>query len=146
MADNNISTMQLLVTSAAVTVSILSLRFAWLVHKRAKKSEAIKNLLSEKESVGFAAIKLLDENLPKRKQERQRIISAMMNACFFEGSDRARATLYHVIESNAKKYFDEFEKEFKRLETIVDSMEAYKFTEKELKLDNAVNRLAVLRK
>jgi hypothetical protein len=72
MADNNISTMQLLVTSAAVTVSILSFRFAWLIQKRNKKSEAIKNLLSEKETVGFAAIKLLDEKLPKDKKERER--------------------------------------------------------------------------
>jgi hypothetical protein len=65
---------------------------------------------------------------------------------FFEGSDRARATLYHVIESNSKEYFDEFEKEFKRIETIIKNMEAYKFSEKELKLDNAVNRLAALKK
>ena len=108
---------------------------------RASKAEDIQHLLGEKETVGFAAFKILGTGLPQKSEDRAPLISAIMNACLFEKSDRARALLYYILEFNRAKYIDEFKKEFKKIEEIMNSMKEYKFEEKELDLSSSEIRL-----
>lgn len=131
---------------AAVIVSALSFYIARLADKRAKKAELIKNLLGEKENVGFGALKLLRDGLPKEKKDRDLIISALMQACLFEGSDRARALLYRVIENNKIDYLNELQEALSIINENFKSMEKYGFSTDELDLARGRKRLAVVEK
>src|ERR671919_257578 len=100
-------TVKLVVSVVSVLLAIAAFVIARRADTRAKKAEAIKELLGEKESVAFAALKLLRDGLPSRVADRQLVLPALMQACVFEGSDRARALLYRVIELNRVKFRDE---------------------------------------
>jgi hypothetical protein len=131
---------------AAVILSALSFYIARLADKRAKKAELIKNLLGEKENVGFGALKLLRDGLPKEKKDRDLIISALMQACLFEGSDRARALLYRVIEKHKMEYLTELQIALTTISENFSSMDKYKFSTEELDLARGRKRLAVVEK
>lgn len=72
--------------------------------------------------------------------------SALMQACVFGGSDRARDLLYRVIEKYRKTHSTEFEEALQSIQNTFNSMEVYKFTEKELDLERGKNRISAVRK
>lgn len=139
-------TAKLLVAAAAVFISIASFVIARQAEKRSKKAERIKNLLGEKESVAFAALKLLRDGLPENKAERTLVLSALLQACIFERSDRARALLYRVIELNRDKYHIEFVQALKEIQETFDSMSRFKFNKEELDLERGVLRIQTVRR
>src|SRR5213083_2951643 len=131
---------QLLVSILAVVVSLASFSFAWAASVRAARAEEIKNLLGEKETVGFGALKLLRDGLPGERgpasvrnfdllrrrirlrdaKQRELVIGALIAACVFESSDRARALLYRVIEKYRHTPFnDEFRREFDEFKATI---------------------------
>ena len=154
-------TAQVIVTSVAVVVSIGSLVFAWHASRRAARAEDIKSLLGEKETVGFGALKILREGLPGERptrlprpgwwkkrvdQQRELIVTAVIAACVFEGSGRARALLFRVVEKYRTTGFnDEFESKWGDFKKAVDSMKEYDFTKKP-SLTKADRRLEAVRK
>lgn len=129
---------------AAVVISTISFAIARLADKRSKKAELIKNLLGEKENVGFGALKLLRDGLAKNKKQRDLVISALLQACLFESSDRARALLYRVIEQNRNKYPGEFEAGLLTIREHLDSMGRYNFPPEELDLSRGRRRLSTV--
>jgi hypothetical protein len=156
---------QAVVSILALIVSLASFSFAWIASVKAARAEEVKNLLGEKETVGFGALKLLRDGLPgERKsfgrrllsrsgrlrddaEQRQLVISALMSACLFERSDRARALLYRVIEKYRSTSFkEEFDREFDKLEETIESMNAYRFEKAEFNPSSSTVRLAALRK
>ncbi len=118
----------------AVVVAALSFYFARRADDRSKKAEPIKYLVSEKETVALAALKLLREGLPKDPEERKLVISALIQACVFERSDRARALLYRVIELNRAQYQDAFRSALQYMSATFDSVDRYGFKLEELNL------------
>jgi hypothetical protein len=130
-----------LVASLALVISIVSLVFARIADVRSRKAEVIRNLLGEKETVAFGALKLLRAGLPSKRSDRDLVIAAVMQACVLEGSDRARALLYRAIELNREKYGPELVDAFHRVEKSFNAMDAYHFTKEELDLENGDIRL-----
>ncbi|MBX3255086.1 MAG: hypothetical protein KF862_13165 [Chitinophagaceae bacterium] len=121
-------------------------RKAEIAEMERQKAEDIKLLLGEKETVGFAAVKLMHEGLPRSTEDRKLTISAIINACLFEGSDRARAVLFYVIEHNKKKYQGEFKSELEKIKLVISTMSKYVFEKKELDLSSAETRLGAVEK
>ncbi len=137
---------ELTISIAAVLISIISLIIAQLSDARAKKAEAITHLLGEKETVAFAALKLIRDGLPRDSKERSLVLAALLEACVFESSDRARALLYRVIELNRVKYRVEFSTAMKSIEETFASMESYGFQKEELDLEHGSRRLSSVKK
>ena len=137
---------QLLVSFLALLISVASFIVARYSDGRSKRAEAIKSLLSERESVAFAALKLLRDGLPEKSAERNLVLSALMQACVFEGSDRARALLYRVIELNRVKYRAELQHALKTIEDTFNSMDRFQFDAKELDLERGRRRIAAVKK
>ncbi|MFF5004168.1 hypothetical protein ACFY3G_15150 [Streptomyces phaeochromogenes] len=123
-----------LVAIAALIVSVTSFFVARLADSRAKKAEDVRNLLGSKESVSFGALKLLRDGLPNASADRKLVIAALMQACVLEGSDRARALLYRVIEENRNKYGPEFRDALQTVTDTFASMSGYRFTKEQLDL------------
>lgn len=126
----------------ALIVSGASFSIALYADARSRKAEAVRNLLGEKETVAFGALKLLRDGLPKGQKDRRLVISALLQACVFEGSDRARALLYRVLEANRVEFRAELEEAFESLEQTFRSMDRYEFTTGELDLSRGKRRTA----
>ena len=69
-----------------------------------------------------------------------------MQACVFEGSDRARALLYRVIELNRVKYHSEFKDALQAIENTFKSMSGYQFQNEELDLSRGHRRISAVAK
>lgn len=134
------------VAAAALLISVASFIISRRADARAKRAEAIKSLLGEKESVAFAALKLLRDGLPENDSERQLVIAALMQACVFEGSDRARALLYRAIEAQRTKHREEFRRALKAIEDTFTNMRGYGFAKDELDLSRGERRVAAVKK
>jgi hypothetical protein len=139
-------TVKLTVAIAAVLISVASFVIAQRAAARAKKAQAITHLLGEKETVAFAALKLLQDGLPTNKRERTLIVAALLQASVFEGSDRARALLYRVIELNRAKFGAEFRTAFRSIKDTFESMKQYGFEASELDLNRGERRLLAVEK
>lgn len=138
--------LKLVVSVVAVLISIFSFVIARRSDVRTKKAEAIKNLLGEKETVAYAALKLLRIGLPKNSEERRLLLDALLQACLFEGSDRARALLYRVIELNRKDYHDEIETSLQAIRDTFANMDNYNFDKSELNLERGQRRISAIQK
>ena len=137
---------KLIVSIASALVAIAAFIISRRADARSKKAETIKNLLAAKESVAFAALKLLRDGLPGDADERQLVVSALMQACVFVGSDRARALLYRVIELNRVKYRSEFQNALQAIQDTFNSMSVYQFQKEELDLGRGQRRIAAVSK
>lgn len=137
---------KLLVSVIAVLIAVASFIIARRVDIRAKKAEAVKTLLGNKESVAYAALKLLRDGLPNEAEERRLVLAALMQACVFEGSDRSRALLYRVIELNRAKYRPEIQEAHKTIRDTFDSMDRYQFPKEELNLNRGRIRISAIEK
>lgn len=137
---------KLVVSVAAVLLSLASFAIAQRSSLRAKRAEAITHLLGGKETVAFAALKLLRDGLPGNQNERRLVLAALLQACVFEGSDRARALLYRVIELNRVPYRIEFREAALSIKETFAGMDKYGFSLEELDLDRGRRRLSVVNK
>lgn len=93
-----------IIAFAGVAVAVAALLFGYLAQRRANQVEDIRDLLGDKETVAFAALKLRATGLPKNPRRRKLTLEAMMAACVFTTSDRARALLYDVIDRHRDDY------------------------------------------
>ena len=126
----------------AFLLSLASFFIAQRSAIKAKRAEAISHLLGEKETVAYAALKLLRDGLPSDQNERKLVIAALLQACVFEGSDRARALLYRVIELNRKSHSDDIRQALDFIAKTFESMRQYEFSKDELDLSRGQRRLA----
>jgi hypothetical protein len=69
-----------------------------------------------------------------------------MQTCVFEGSDRARALLYRVIEINLVKARSEFVDALRTAEDTFRSMKRSNFGKEELDLARGERRVGAVRK
>jgi hypothetical protein len=136
--------LQIAISLTALVVSASSFIVAQRSAARAKKAEAIKNLLGEKETVAFAALKLLRDGLPANGNERTLILAAVMQACIFERSDRSRALLYRVLHENRDRHGSEITLALTAIKQTFASMEKFKFRPGELDLERGKRRLAAV--
>jgi len=135
----------LIVAIAAVIVAALSFILAQMAAIRSRKAETVQNLLGEKETVAFGALKLMRDGLPSKDSDRRLIIDAVIQACVFESSDRARALLYRLIEMNPRQHI-EFTRSLRSVQETFQSMEKYSFTNEQLNLDRGKRRMETIRK
>jgi hypothetical protein len=133
---------KLVASILAVVISIASFIVAQRSAARSKKAEAISHLLGEKETVAFAGLRLLRDGLPSDDKERTLVLAALLQACIFEGSDRARALLYRVVELNRASHRQEFQTAMRSLKETFASMDRYGFQSDELNLDRGRKRLS----
>jgi hypothetical protein len=138
--------MKLIISIFAVVVSGLSFIFAWRTDARSKKAEAIKNLLGQKESVAYAALKLLREGLPKDSANRRLVLSALMQASVFEASDRARSLVYRVVQLNRVQFRSELRDALMAIKDTFESMKGYGLTQQELDLGRGYRRIGSIEK
>lgn len=134
------------ISFVALIISAVSFIVAQRAAARAKKAEAITHLLGEKETVAFAALKLLRDGLPKQKTDRRLVLAALMQASVFEGSDRSRALLYRVVEGNRVKYRDEILAALQSIKDTFTSMDRFQFRPEELDLERGRRRVAAVEK
>jgi type IV secretory pathway VirD2 relaxase len=114
---------------------------------RERRAEITKQLLGDKEAVCAAAVKLLDgEPLPTRGKERKQLLATLMQACVLEGSDRARALLFRVVDKSRGKDREDIEKALELIEDAVKEMKRFEFTKKELDGEDIVRHLNGLQK
>jgi hypothetical protein len=137
---------KLAVSILALVVAISSFVIARLADSRSRKAEDIRTLLGDKESVAFGALKLLRDGLPARPRDRSLVVMAIMQACVFERSDRARALLYRVIDRNRAAHHVEFEKALDVVEQTFESMKVFDFDLAELDLERGHRRIKTVRK
>ena len=135
---NNI---ELATSIMAILISSASFWVAYQADDRSKKAERIKDLLGEKETVSFASLRLIREGFPKDVKERQLVIDAVLQASVLEGSDRARALLYRVIEDNRSGHRRELLDSLKRIRQTFENARKYNFTSEELDLGKGFMRL-----
>lgn len=135
-----------IVSVVAVIVSSASFITASLANRRARKAEDIQALLGEKETVAFAGLKLLESGLPTDGEQRRILIRAVIQACVFESSDRARALLYRVIECNRDAHRPEFEAALDEIVQTFASMNAYGFNSEELDLRRGERRVSAVQR
>lgn len=135
---------KLVVAVLTVAIAIASFIIARRADVRSKKAEAVKSLLGEKESVAFAALKLLRERLPPNEGDRRLLFAALMQACVFEGSDRARALLYRVIELNRGEFREELRTTLLAIKETFANMDQYEFTKEELDLERGRRRIGAV--
>lgn len=128
-------------STAALIISLGSFVFALVRDFRSRRAETVKNLLGEKETVAFAALKIRRKGLPRWKKERKLVIDALMQATLLEKSSRARALVYSVIKENDAKRGAEFDEAFGTLRDIVDSAKRLGLPREQLNLDTAKNRI-----
>lgn len=69
-----------------------------------------------------------------------------MRACVFEGSDRARALLYRVIELNRLKFRDELRSALQVIGDTFASMDRYQCSKEELDLERGYRRISAVEK
>jgi hypothetical protein len=137
---------QVVVASAALIVSGASFALAWSSNRRIKKAEQIKNLLGEKETVAYAALKILRDGLPNSLSDRRLLIDALLQACVFEGSDRARAILYRVLEEHREAHRDLIGRALEKIESTFTNMDVYQFNKNELDLSRGKLRLDAVKR
>ncbi len=136
----------LAISAASALIALAALFFARRADARSIRAEAINQLLGENETVGFAAIKLLTNGLPRAKHERSLVLLAALQACIFESSDRARALLYRVIEDNMHKHGSEIRYALGVVQETYSRMDKHRFKKEQLDLTSGRNRLEALEK
>lgn len=146
LPTDSYESLKIAISVMALTISMFSLIVAQLASRRAKRAEDIKALLGEKEAVAFAGLRLLRDGLPKNDKQRELVIPALVQACLFEGSDRARALLYMVIERNRPKYGKEIKAAVEGLSHAFERMNSYNFNQDELDLSRGRLRLGALKR
>jgi hypothetical protein len=106
----------------------------------------IQALLGEKESIGFTTLILSKEGLPQDVSYRGQILTSLVQAAFFSGSDRARGMVYSVLFNNYPKYKLEIDKIISSLDKMFKQMKGFPLNEKELDRASFELRLEALRK
>lgn len=128
-------------------VGVVSL--AWSIREtlRARRLEDIRDLLGEKETVAYAAARLLREpKIGHRKgiarvagaapdavrwlfrrwpRDFTPLFDAIICACVFESSDRARALLYDVLSENLDEHEQAIWAAYNRIDTVFRKTERY---------------------
>lgn len=148
------ATATLIAAALAFATVTISTTFNIYQYTQIRKVEAVKNLLGEKETVAYAARKILRDGLPgdlkeqrsmkdnviqrlmrpRRLKERRSLLDAILQACIFEKSDKARVFLYYVVQMY---YDDEYLIEsFCKLEKAYQGIGDYHFNEKQLDLEH----------
>jgi hypothetical protein len=133
------------IAGMAFGVSFSTFAIAEWRNRRARRAERIRNLLGDRSTIAYAALRILDEGLPQKQEERRAIIEAIIHACIFEGSDRARALLYQVIDQN-RQYRNEFDGALQRVEASFRNMSAFGFEPEELDPALGLRRISAVSK
>jgi hypothetical protein len=106
----------------------------------------IQALLGEKESIGFTTLILSTEGLSKDVLYRRQILTSLVQAAFFSGSDRARGMVYSVLQDNYPIYKPEIDKIINSLDRMFEQMKEFPLNEKELDRESFELKLGALKK
>ena len=133
------------IAGMAFGISFSTFAIAEWRNRRARRAERIKNLLGDRSTIAYAALRILDEGLPQNEKERTPIIEAIIHACTFEHSDRARALLYQVIVRNTH-YRKEFDAALQKVAATFGDMSTFGFDPGELNLVRGLRRISAITK
>lgn len=128
-----------LTAAAAVVIALASFAFSLVQHLRAKHEALVKALQGNKESVGFIAFKLSNENFPWRARPRKDILTALCLAAIFEDSGRSRTLIYKALKKAMEAHGNE-------VTAIINDIEKHVFESvDESKLEKGRKRLKQLK-
>jgi hypothetical protein len=116
-----------------------------IVKTQAAREALIQALQGEKESIGFTALRLSREGVPQEDLFRNEVITALVQAAVFSGSDRARAMVYSVLRDNYHAYQSEIDRAIASVEDKFKQFEKYDLDAKELDLERGNRRLRALK-
>jgi hypothetical protein len=138
----------LAVSIIAVGVSAASAARTFVNERRLRHAEDIRNLLGDKETVTYGALKVIDDGLPGRRRSRRRsgLIQALMQAGLLEGSDRARAMVFRAIQLAQTEHNEEVCATYKRMKAHFDAIKPLGFAKKELNFKKTDRRLGAVSK
>jgi IS1 family transposase len=135
-----------MISLLAFVLALASFVISAYSDRQRRKAEELKELLGEKESVAFAALRLLRDGLPTSAVERERTLDGVIQACLFERSDRTRTILFEVLERNQPRYAAEIDRAYNTLARIFDGMAGHNFTKEQLDLTSGRRRLGAVAK
>lgn len=120
------------------------LKLYQIAREEAAKAEILKALQGEKESVGFTAMHFARVGLPADQHERDQVITSLVQAAVFSGSDRARAMIYHVLRTKADN--QEVAAAVQNMDRLFGTAEAWGLDPEELDLERGLRRIEALKK
>jgi len=122
------------------------LRLHQIAREQAHKAAVLQSLQGEKESVGFTAMHFARIGLPALQDERAQIITSLVQAAVFSGSDRARAMIYHVLRSVAVDQRPDVVDAVRNLDSLFSEAGNWGLDPKELDLERGRRRITALKK
>ena len=139
---------ELLKTLGPTLTAVLAVLLFFYNFRKDKKAEKVQernNFLGGKEPVAFAAFKILREGFEGSNKEIKEQVYTVIQGCLFEGSDRARALLYHVVIKHKNgKYASYFKEAYDHV--IETSKELINISKDELDRKNFDLRVSALEK
>jgi hypothetical protein len=139
------NTAEFVVTVLSLIVAVIGVGFGIIQYRRAQQLEDVRALLGEKETVGFAAVQLGQRGLPSKEQQRRLVLDAIMQACLFASSDRARVLLYWVMKENLRSHDQEVKVAFRRIDDIWQLVKGYQIDPKQFDMASGDRRLDEIR-
>jgi hypothetical protein len=122
------------------------LKLHQIAREQAAKAAILQALQGEKESVGFTAMHFARVGLPDAEHERAQIITSLVQAAVFSGSDRARAMIYHVLRTAGADQRREVSNAVRNLDRLFVEAADWGLDPKELDLERGIRRIAALKK
>jgi hypothetical protein len=134
------------ISAGAFVLAGASFWMAQTASSRSRKSEDVKALLGDRESVAFASLKLLREGVPNSRSDRETVIHAVVQACVFESSNRARALLYRVIAENCTRYPTSIDDAVRSVERTFSDVALYELGKDHIDVRHGLARLDAVKK
>ncbi len=122
------------------------LKLHQIAREQAEKAAVLQALQGEKESVGFTAMHFARVGLPAAPDERSQIVTSLVQAAVFSGSDRARAMIYHVLRTAGPDQRREIIDAVRGVDRLFAEAEHWGLDPKELDLQRGLRRIAALKK
>jgi hypothetical protein len=117
-----------------------------IAREQAEKAAVLQALQGEKESVGFTAMHFARVGLPAAQPERAQIVTSLVQAAVFSGSDRARAMIYHVLRSAGAGQQNEVADAVQEMDRLFAEAGCWGLDPRELDVERGLRRIAALKK
>jgi hypothetical protein len=127
-------------------MEVEKLKLHQIAREQAAQAAILQALQGEKESVGFTAMHFARVGLPDAQQERAQIITSLVQAAVFSGSDRARAMIYHVLRTAGADQRREVADAVRNLDRLFAEAGHWGLDPSELDLERGRRRIKALKK
>lgn len=99
----------LVVSGAAVVISLAALLLGWLQRRQERVEGVIEGLRGDRKAVTYAALTIRLSGLLRREDYRRSLIASLLLGWNFETSDRARAAVLAALVDARRSYRADYE-------------------------------------